>query len=65
MKNGVTTIRMNSDYGQVSEEMWLFLYDIYTGGPELILQHNQTPQTSPSSQGSDTVSERQVNVNVP
>ena len=36
MKGGVPLLRHHSDYGQVSEEMWHFLYEIYGGGPEII-----------------------------
>ena len=42
-KNGVTSIRHNSDYGQLSESMWRFLHDIYGGGPQLALKQPQPP----------------------
>ena len=31
-------MRQNSDHGQLSGDMWNFLYDIYGGGPELIIK---------------------------
>jgi len=38
MKNSVPTVITNSDYAQISEDMWRLLYDIYGGGPELLLK---------------------------
>ena len=38
MKNGVPTIITNSDYAQISEDMWQLLNGIYGGGPELLLK---------------------------
>ena len=38
IKNGVPTIVTNSDYAQISEDMWRLLHDIYGGGPELLLK---------------------------
>ena len=37
-KNGQLCVRQNSDHGQLSGDMWNFLYDIYGGGPELIIK---------------------------
>ena len=31
-------MRVNSDYGQLSGEMWEFLNTIYGGGPELVIK---------------------------
>ena len=38
MKSGVPTVIANSDYAQISEDMWKLLYGIYGGGPELLLK---------------------------
>ena len=46
---------MSSDYGQLSEEMWKFLVEIYSGGPELILKQNGG-STSSSTQQQSSVS---------
>jgi len=37
-KSGVATIIANSDYAQISENMWRLLHGIYGGGPELLLK---------------------------
>lgn len=36
----------NSDYAQISEDMWKLLYGIYGGGPELLLKPAVQPQTT-------------------
>lgn len=46
-KGGVTVIKLSSDYGQLSEQMWRFLIDIYGGGPELILKQSPPPPAAP------------------
>jgi len=38
LKSGVPSVIANSDYAQISEDMWQLLYDIYGGGPELLLK---------------------------
>jgi len=43
MKNGVPTVIANSDYAQISEDMWCLLHDIYGGGPELLLKPAAVP----------------------
>ncbi|CAH1786040.1 unnamed protein product [Owenia fusiformis] len=43
MKSGVPTIRQGSDYGQLSREMWDFLFGIYGGGPLLPLKQKKSP----------------------
>jgi len=43
MKNGVPTVIANSDYAQISEDMWQLLYGIYGGGPELLLKPAAVP----------------------
>lgn len=37
IKNKVAFVRPHSDYGQVSDEAWQFLYNRYGGGPVLLL----------------------------
>ena len=49
-KNGITSIRHNSDYGQLSEQMWRFLLDIYGGGPELALKTAPIPAVTLAAQ---------------
>ena len=46
VKNGQAVVRISSDYGQLSTEMWQFLHNIYGGGPELILKQNTPPPVS-------------------
>ncbi|KAH9512430.1 Ubiquitin carboxyl-terminal hydrolase 20 [Bulinus truncatus] len=36
-KNSQPTLRHTSEYAQISRDMWLFLHQIYGGGPELII----------------------------
>ncbi len=45
IKNGQTILRTNSDYGQLSDEMWHFLHGIYGGGPDVYVKHNQPTPT--------------------
>ena len=48
-------VKQSSDYGQLSEEMWTFLEEIYGGGPQLILkQSTATTSTGSASQASST-----------
>lgn len=47
MKNGQLMVRTNSDHGQLSGEMWQYLYQIYGGGPELIIKQ-VNPQPAPA-----------------
>ena len=68
MKNGQHVVRNNSDHGQLSGEMWQFLYNIYGGGPELIIKQVTPPptlaaqaQTVSASKAEKTVSESQKN----
>ena len=68
-------VRQSSDYGQLSEEMWTFLEEIYGGGPQLILKQStastkqasstnqQTSTTMPdvvTNEGTDTTSKSEV-----
>ncbi|XP_076360127.1 LOW QUALITY PROTEIN: ubiquitin carboxyl-terminal hydrolase 20-like [Tachypleus tridentatus] len=48
MRNNQPTLKSGSDYGSLSEEMWRFLYDIYGGGPDIILQQNITTMSTTS-----------------
>ncbi len=43
------SLKVNSDNGQLSEEMWRFLYDIYGGGPE-VKQTRSPPATLAASE---------------
>ncbi|XP_074655920.1 ubiquitin carboxyl-terminal hydrolase 20-like [Tubulanus polymorphus] len=45
-KNGVQMLKSTSDYGQLSVEMWQFLYGIYGGGPELVFKDNGSVSTT-------------------
>ena len=45
-KGSNIVVKYSSDYGQLSEEMWHFLRDIYGGGPEVVLKHNNSASTS-------------------
>ncbi|XP_053380391.1 ubiquitin carboxyl-terminal hydrolase 20-like [Mercenaria mercenaria] len=47
MKNGQLLVRSNSDHGQLSGEMWQYLYQIYGGGPELVIKQ-VNPQPIPA-----------------
>lgn len=38
VKNGVPTLLVNSDYAQISGDMWTKLRDIYGGGPEVLFR---------------------------
>lgn len=48
-KNGQTVVRMTSDNGQLSEATWRFLFNIYGGGPELILKQNASSSATHNS----------------
>ncbi|XP_014673946.1 PREDICTED: ubiquitin carboxyl-terminal hydrolase 33-like isoform X2 [Priapulus caudatus] len=37
-QDGRYVVKSDSDYGQISEEMWHFFFGIYGGGPEILLQ---------------------------
>lgn len=39
--NGQKVLKLGSDYGQVSEELWNFFKGVYGGGPELVLKQLQ------------------------
>lgn len=44
-KGGQISLKVNSDHGQLSEEMWRFLVDIYGGGPELVIKQQSILKT--------------------
>lgn len=44
LKNNQYLVRPNSDYGQLSGDMWQFLFNIYGGGPELIIKQVPAPE---------------------
>jgi len=60
MKAGVPTVIANSDYAQISEDMWHLLHGIYGGGPELLLKpaaaaiQSQTSASRKANEPSDT-----------
>ncbi|KAK7095088.1 ubiquitin carboxyl-terminal hydrolase 20-like [Littorina saxatilis] len=51
-RNGQYQLRPTADYGQLSPDMWNFLYNIYGGGPEAVIRQRALS----SSQSSTTVS---------
>ncbi|XP_064649642.1 ubiquitin carboxyl-terminal hydrolase 20-like [Lineus longissimus] len=53
VKNGISFLRTNSDYGQLSEEMWQFLFEIYGGGPELVYKENSAAVESKPLEAGD------------
>jgi len=57
MKNGVPTVIMNSDYAQISEDMWQLLYSIYGGGPELLLKPGAVQAQSYAGRKADDASD--------
>ena len=57
MKTGVPTIIANSDYAQISEDMWQLLYGIYGGGPELLLKPAATQSQSYTVRSADDAAE--------
>ncbi|XP_033732797.1 ubiquitin carboxyl-terminal hydrolase 20-like [Pecten maximus] len=64
MRNGQLTVRHNSDYGQLSEEMWQFLQGIYHGGPEVIVKQVSSLR-SPSPPCHMTTSTSASSLNLP
>ncbi|XP_060065800.1 ubiquitin carboxyl-terminal hydrolase 20-like [Ylistrum balloti] len=63
MRNGQLIVRHNSDYGQLSEEMWQFLLGIYHGGPEVVIkQVSSLRSPSPSSHLSSSPSASSLNL---
>ena len=63
-KGGQPTLRQNSDYGQLSEEMWNFLFRIYGGGPELVIKqtsfHSNSKLNESCSQGQTSQQSKQA-----
>ena len=56
MKGGSHVVKLSSDYGQLSQAMWQFLFEIYGGGPLLVLKQNDVvPSSSHSSVSSKQV----------
>lgn len=58
LRNGQQIVRHNSDYGELSEDMWQFLLGLYHGGPEVIVK--QVASVRPASP--TTVSQSSLNV---
>lgn len=51
MKGNQGILKLGSDYGSLSEEMWIFLHNIYGGGPDVFLQNvSCVNMTNPNSQ---------------
>uniref|UniRef100_H3A8S0 Ubiquitin carboxyl-terminal hydrolase n=1 Tax=Latimeria chalumnae TaxID=7897 RepID=H3A8S0_LATCH len=42
MKGGHVQLKQGADYGQISEETWNYLSNIYGGGPEIAIRQNVT-----------------------
>lgn len=40
VKSGIPVLLMNSDHGQMSEDIWNFFHGVYGGGPELLLKQS-------------------------
>lgn len=54
-KNGQIVLKAGSDYGQIPEELWQFLLNIYGGGPELMLHcQRPLPQTTSAHEFPDS-----------
>ncbi|XP_068608688.1 ubiquitin carboxyl-terminal hydrolase 20 [Brachionichthys hirsutus] len=43
MKGGHVQLKQGADYGQISEETWLYLLRIYGGGPEIAVRQTVAP----------------------
>ncbi|XP_037121519.1 ubiquitin carboxyl-terminal hydrolase 20 [Syngnathus acus] len=43
MKGGHVQLKQGADYGQISEETWLYLSGIYGGGPEIAVRQTAVP----------------------
>jgi DUSP domain len=49
VKNGIPTLLVNSDYAQISSDMWTMLRDTYGGGPEVLIRPAAIPMSSSSA----------------
>ena len=47
-------VSSGADYGQISEETWLYLLGLYGGGPEIAVRQTVSPV------GQDTQRERKI-----
>uniref|UniRef100_A0A8C2C6Q6 Ubiquitin carboxyl-terminal hydrolase n=1 Tax=Cyprinus carpio TaxID=7962 RepID=A0A8C2C6Q6_CYPCA len=54
MKGGHIQLKQGADYGQISEETWLYLLSIYGGGPEIAVRQTISPPDN------DTHGERKI-----
>uniref|UniRef100_A0A8C4ZQI3 Ubiquitin carboxyl-terminal hydrolase n=1 Tax=Gadus morhua TaxID=8049 RepID=A0A8C4ZQI3_GADMO len=43
MKGGHVQLKQGADYGQISEETWLYLLGLYGGGPEIAVRQTVAP----------------------
>ncbi|XP_030634620.1 ubiquitin carboxyl-terminal hydrolase 20 [Chanos chanos] len=48
MKGGHIQLKQGADYGQISEETWLYLLSIYGGGPEIAVKQTVAPPDTDS-----------------
>ncbi|OWF52023.1 ubiquitin carboxyl-terminal hydrolase 20-like [Mizuhopecten yessoensis] len=63
MRNGQLIVRHNSDYGQLSEDMWQFLLGIYHGGPAVVIkQVSSLRSSSPTNHLSSSPSASSLNL---
>ena len=53
---GQSALRINSDYVQLSEEQWNFLYEIYGGGPDIMIRQHRPPSPNLTARKADEVS---------
>ncbi|XP_067106317.1 ubiquitin carboxyl-terminal hydrolase 20 isoform X1 [Osmerus mordax] len=51
MKVGHIQLKQGADYGQISEETWLYLLGIYGGGPEIAVRQTVAPANTESLYG--------------
>ncbi|XP_028318407.1 LOW QUALITY PROTEIN: ubiquitin carboxyl-terminal hydrolase 20 [Gouania willdenowi] len=51
MKGGHVQLKQGADYGQISEETWLYLLGIYGGGPEIAVRQTVAPVDPDSLHG--------------
>ncbi|XP_026462053.1 ubiquitin carboxyl-terminal hydrolase 20-like [Ctenocephalides felis] len=68
--NSNNTVKSGSDYAQLNHALWKFLFDIYGGGPEVILRaYIDSPVTSSTTlqldEDNDTTSTSDVSINLP
>ncbi|KAK4295896.1 hypothetical protein Pmani_031567 [Petrolisthes manimaculis] len=55
-KTGQPSLKLGSDYAQISEEMWCFFHETYGGGPELSVVHSNPHGVARRAERQDGVS---------